>query len=89
MDTPDGTVARRVGVLGAAGRMGRTTCDAVAAAPDLDLVAVADPMAVGDEVVLLGSQGEACVRPEEVADAVGSIAYEVLTSVGARVPRRH
>ncbi len=47
MDTPDGTVARRVGVLGAAGRMGRTTCDAVAAAPDLDLVAVADPMAVG------------------------------------------
>ncbi|MBQ91353.1 MAG: 4-hydroxy-tetrahydrodipicolinate reductase [Acidimicrobiaceae bacterium] len=50
MDTPDGTVARRVGVLGAAGRMGRTTCDAVAAAPDLDLVAVADPMAVGDEV---------------------------------------
>ena len=50
MDTPDGTVARRVGVLGAAGRMGRTTCDAVAAAPDLDLVAVADPTAVGDEV---------------------------------------
>jgi len=24
-----------------------------------------------------------------VADAVGLIAYEVLTSVGARVPRRH
>jgi alanine racemase len=53
------------------------------------MVEVDDDVAVGDEVVLLGSQGEACVRPEEVADAVGSIAYEVLTSVGARVPRRH
>ena len=53
------------------------------------MVEVDDDVEVGDEVVLLGSQGEACVRPEEVADAVGSIAYEVLTSVGARVPRRH
>ena len=41
---------RRVGVLGAAGRMGRTTCDAVVAAPGLELVAVADPSAVGDEI---------------------------------------
>jgi len=33
---------RRVGVLGAAGRMGRAVCETVAAAPDLDLVAAVD-----------------------------------------------
>ena len=52
MSTPETPVSaiRRVGVLGAAGRMGRTTCDAVVAAPGLELVAVADPSAVGDEI---------------------------------------
>jgi len=52
MSTPETLVSaiRRVGVLGAAGRMGRTTCDAVVAAPGLELVAVADPSAVGDEI---------------------------------------
>ncbi len=52
MSTPEssGSGTRRVGVLGAAGRMGRTTCNAVAAAPGLELVAVADPSAVGEEV---------------------------------------
>src|SRR5688572_12550203 len=33
----------RVGVFGAGGRMGSTVCQAVAADPDLDLVAVVDP----------------------------------------------
>ena len=52
MSTSETSVSaiRRVGVLGAAGRMGRTTCDAVVAAPGLELVAVADPSAVGDEI---------------------------------------
>ena len=52
MSTPETLVSaiRRVGVLGAAGRMGRTTCDAVVAAPGLELMAVADPSAVGDEI---------------------------------------
>ncbi|WP_309232725.1 4-hydroxy-tetrahydrodipicolinate reductase [Actinotalea sp. JY-7885] len=40
----------RVAVLGAAGRMGRTTCEAVEAAPDLDLVARLD---AGDDVAAL------------------------------------
>jgi len=35
----------RVGVLGAAGRMGRTACAAVSADPDLELVAAIDPAA--------------------------------------------
>jgi 4-hydroxy-tetrahydrodipicolinate reductase len=43
-------VAVRVGVLGANGRMGRTVCAAVAAAPDLELVAAVNRVAVGEQV---------------------------------------
>ena len=41
----------------------------------------------GDEAVLFGAQGGEVLRPEEVAEAAGTIAYEVLTSVSPRVPR--
>ena len=37
----------KVGVFGAAGRMGRTVCEAVAADPDLELVAAVDPLHAG------------------------------------------
>jgi 4-hydroxy-tetrahydrodipicolinate reductase len=40
----------RVGVLGAGGRMGRTVCQAVAADPELELVAAADPGHPGVEL---------------------------------------
>jgi 4-hydroxy-tetrahydrodipicolinate reductase len=40
----------RVGVLGAAGRMGRVVCEAVRDAEDLALVAAVDPAHVGEEV---------------------------------------
>ena len=40
----------RVVVLGAAGRMGSTVCEAVAAADDLDLVAAVDPGGAGRRV---------------------------------------
>ena len=40
----------RVGVSGAAGRMGRTICAAVAADPDLALVAAVDPGGAGEEI---------------------------------------
>ena len=40
----------RVGVFGAAGRMGRTVCEAVAADPDLELVAAVDPLHAGIDV---------------------------------------
>jgi 4-hydroxy-tetrahydrodipicolinate reductase len=39
----------RVGVIGAAGRMGATVCAAVTAAADLDLVAAVDPAGTGAE----------------------------------------
>ena len=42
---------------------------------------------VGDEVVLLGAQGGERITPEELADLAGTIPYEVMLSVRARVPR--
>ncbi len=43
---------------------------------------------VGDEAVLLGRQKEACISADEMAAwAAGTISYEVLLSISARVPR--
>jgi alanine racemase len=44
-------------------------------------------VAVGDPVVVLGAQGDATVPADEVARWTETISYEVLTSVGKRVPR--
>jgi alanine racemase len=43
--------------------------------------------AAGDEVVLLGRQGDASIGADELAERAGTIAYEVLTRIGPRVPR--
>jgi len=45
-----GAAVIRVGVLGAAGRMGRTVSAAVSADPDLELVAAVDPAGAGQRV---------------------------------------
>jgi alanine racemase len=48
-------------------------------------------VSIGDEVVLLGSQTHqgktARITAEEIADWMGSIAWEVLTNISRRVPR--
>ncbi|MCR4707387.1 MAG: alanine racemase [Clostridiales bacterium] len=44
-------------------------------------------VAVGDEVVLLGVQGDECISAQEMASWIGTIDYEVLCSPSARVPR--
>ncbi len=41
----------------------------------------------GDEVILLGSDGEAAVSVEQLAEWAGTIAWEVLTNINTRVPR--
>jgi alanine racemase len=41
----------------------------------------------GDEVVLIGEQGEASVTVEELAEWAGTIPYEILTAINDRVPR--
>ena len=43
--------------------------------------------AVGDEVVLLGRQGDDCIDAEEMADWLGTISYEVICSPSKRIPR--
>jgi alanine racemase len=46
-----------------------------------------DEVAAGDEVVLLGSQGDESITAEETAERLDTIGYEVLCAVSARVPR--
>ncbi len=52
----------------------------------VDVSAVPDA-AVGDEVVLLGQQGEETIDAEEIARWADTISYEVLLSIAPRVPR--
>ena len=44
---------------------------------------------VGDEVVLIGVQGESSLTSEEWAERLGTIAYEIVCGIGPRVPRRY
>jgi alanine racemase len=46
-----------------------------------------DDVAVGDEVVLIGSQGGERIRAEEWADRLGTIGYEITCGINPRVPR--
>ncbi|MGW8313299.1 MAG: alanine racemase [Desulfuromonadales bacterium] len=56
---------------------------------DWTLVDVTDirEVKVGDQVTLLGRDGDAIITAEEWADKVGSITYEVFCQVSKRVPR--
>ena len=56
---------------------------------DLTLVDVteAGQTEVGDEAVLIGKQGNLEIRVEELAGLAQTIPYEILTRIGARVPR--
>ena len=44
---------------------------------------------VGDEVVLLGAQGDDRITAEEIAAQCGCIPYEVFCAISQRVPRRY
>ena len=46
-----------------------------------------DEVRVGDHVVLLGAQGDDEITAEEWARWSGTITWEILCGVGARVPR--
>ncbi len=45
-------------------------------------------VAVGDEVVLIGQQGDTAITADDVAKRLGTINYEVVTGILGRVPRR-
>ena len=42
---------------------------------------------VGDDVILIGSQGDEIIRAEGLARLINTIPYEVLCNIGHRVPR--
>ena len=48
-----------------------------------------DEVAIGDEVVFIGRQGDAEIRAEEWASLLGTIGYEIVCGIGARVPRHY
>ena len=48
-----------------------------------------EPVEVGDEVVLLGHQGNEEISAENWAARLGTIAYEVVCGFGPRLPRRY
>jgi alanine racemase len=58
---------------------------------DLTMIDVTDIRNVqpGAEIVLLGRQGAAEISADEMAAWTNTISYEILTSIGARVPRIH
>lgn len=48
-----------------------------------------DPCAVGDEVVLIGRQGDETITANEWGTALGTIGYEVVCGLSARLPREY
>lgn len=53
----------------------------------IDVTALRGQIALGDEVVLIGQQGEARLSADEMAATLGTINYEIVTALAARVPR--
>jgi alanine racemase len=51
-------------------------------------VSATDGVEVGDAVIIVGGRGEQRLGADEVAAVEGTISYEVLCAVSARVPRR-
>ena len=46
-------------------------------------------VSLGDVATLIGRDGDQMITAEEVAEWSNTISYEVLTSIGLRVERRH
>ena len=84
-------VPRNLGLRGGAVLLHGRRCP-IAGAVTMDQLMVDvgdDDVETGDEVVLLGTQGGETITAEEWADRLGIIAYEVVTGIGPRVPRRY
>ncbi len=80
------SISNRDGVVLIAGRryslLGRVTMDLMMA----DVTGVPD-VQLGDEVVLVGKQGDEEILVAEVAERAGTIAWEIFTGIGSRVRR--
>jgi 4-hydroxy-tetrahydrodipicolinate reductase len=77
----------RVGVFGAAGRMGRHVCQAVVDDPELELVAAVDPQQAGidlDQIGLHGTGLQVAAAPAALADADAEVAVDFTVLDAAR-----
>lgn len=87
----DGLI-RRLSVTGGQVLIGGRRCP-LAGTVTMDQITVdcgpGAPVTVGDEVVLLGRQGDEQITAWEWAQRVDTIAYEVVCGIGGRVPRRY
>ena len=81
--------SRRLSNVGAMLVRGQRAPVAGTVCMDLTMIDVTDIGGVqqGDEVVLLGRQGNAVISADEMAAWSNTISYEILTSIGTRVPR--
>lgn len=85
-------VPRRLGDVGAAvliGGVRRPIRGAVTMDQLVVEVTSGPPVAVGDEVVLIGRQAGEEITAEDWATSLGTIAYEIVCGFGPRLPRRH
>lgn len=64
-------------------QVGRITMDQCL----IDVTDLEGRAALGDEVVIIGRQGENEIRADELAEKLGTINYEVPTAIAPRVPR--
>lgn len=53
----------------------------------IDVTALRGEVALGDEVTIIGRQGDQVVTADELAETVGTINYEIVTAIARRVPR--
>ncbi|OIQ52755.1 alanine racemase [Neomoorella thermoacetica] len=53
------------------------------------MIRLEEEVATGSEVILLGRQGEETIMADEIASWLDTISYEILTSIGRRVPRTY
>lgn len=68
---------------------GRKASVAGSVCMDMTMIDVTDikNVSVGDEVVIIGSQGKEKISAEDVAQRCNTINYEIVTSISKRVPR--
>ncbi|HVF73512.1 MAG TPA: alanine racemase [Acidimicrobiales bacterium] len=85
-------VPRRLSAVGGEVLVGGRRCP-IAGTITMDMLMVdCGPdaeVAVGDEVVLLGRQGDEVITAEDWAGRLDTISYEIVCGIGPRVPRRY
>ncbi|MEM1333349.1 MAG: alanine racemase, partial [Actinomycetota bacterium] len=84
-------VPRRLSAVGGRVLVGGRRCPIVGVVTmDQLMVDVGDAhVEVGDDVVLIGRQGDEVVRAEDWATALDTIGYEIVCGISPRVPRVH